>query len=66
MALTLNRFLQRPIGTVKQAQIIPVQSAHTASMLAQASRVPRLANINSVKNAIGNTRIGPVKAGARR
>ncbi len=45
MALTLNRFIQRPPGRVVQAH--PATSAHSASMIAQASRVPRLANLNA-------------------
>lgn len=45
-----NRFVTRGSGSVRKAgSVVHVpNSAHTHSMLAQASRVPRLANISSV------------------
>lgn len=57
MALTLNRFVQKKTGTHKQAQPLPSHSAHTASMIAQAARVPRLAKINTASRAIAGGRV---------
>lgn len=42
---TPSRFSQRIKGPARAAQVVPVHSAHTASMIAQASRVPRLAKL---------------------
>jgi hypothetical protein len=46
MAITPNRFSARITGPARAAQVIPVHSQHTASMIAQASRVPRLAGLS--------------------
>jgi hypothetical protein len=44
--MAFQRFIQRPTGATRAAQVVPVHSAHTASMIAQASRVPRLAKLS--------------------
>lgn len=44
---TSNRFIQRPYGRVIASAPLPAQSAFNASMVAQASRVPRLANLTA-------------------
>jgi hypothetical protein len=56
---TLNRFNQRITGPARAAQVSPrpAHSAHTQSMIAQANRVPRLANLSAVKSfASGRTK----------
>jgi hypothetical protein len=45
MAQTPSRFHTRITGTARAAQVVPVHSQHTASMIAQAARVPRLAQL---------------------
>jgi hypothetical protein len=42
-----SRFNVRVTGPARAAQVVPVHSAHTASMIAQASRVPRLAKLQT-------------------
>lgn len=64
-----NRFLRTSVGSNRKAASVGpqiVHTHHTASMLAQASRVPRLANIGSVQSLLrtGATRTGGA-AGAR-
>jgi ribosomal protein L18 len=44
---TPSRFHVAVKGAARAAQVIPVHSAHTRSMIAQASRVPRLAKLNT-------------------
>jgi hypothetical protein len=54
MAIRPSRFHPRITGPAKAAQVIPVHSAHTASMIAQASRVPRLQNLHvTPRGAVG-------------
>jgi hypothetical protein len=45
MAQRPSRFNLHIWGATRAAQVVPVHSAHTASMMAQASRVPRLAGL---------------------
>jgi hypothetical protein len=45
MAVRPSRFHPHITGPARAAQVIPVHSQHTASMIAQASRVPRLAGL---------------------
>lgn len=45
--LTPSRFNIGITGPARAAQVVPVHSVHTASMIAQASRVPRLAKLNT-------------------
>lgn len=65
----------RPIGVTgpsvavqKQASTYHPNSAHTHSMLSQASRVPRLANIGSVSAQLQAHagRVGPGTKGSKR
>jgi hypothetical protein len=64
--VTGNRFAPKPIGTVRHAFVASPHSSHTASMVAQAARVPRLANINATAHAIRAVGGGVAKKGARR
>jgi hypothetical protein len=41
-----GRFNLKVTGPARAAQVVPVHSAHTASMIAQASRVPRLSKLS--------------------
>lgn len=52
------RFRQTLTGPARAAQVVPVHSQHTASMIAQALRVPRLAKL-SVSN------VSPAAAASR-
>lgn len=53
---TLNRFAQRPGGPNRAAAIAPQpHTLHTTSMLAQASRVPRLSNLGISGARAGKT-----------
>ena len=66
----IGRFVKTPsIGTARQAgAAYHPNSAHTHSMLSQASRVPRLANIGSVQAHLKAHagRVGPGTKGSKR
>lgn len=51
-AKPIGRFAPTSVGSSRQAGATHPNSAHTHSMLAQASRVPRLANISSVQTQL--------------
>lgn len=63
--MALQRFFQKPTGPARAAQVIPVHSHHTASMVAQAARVPRLAKL-TVSPAQRNATASRGKSGAKR
>ncbi len=67
MATSFSRFQQRVTGPAKAARVspVPAHSPHTASMLAQANRVPRLRNLNAVKGFSSAVKGGGVKGGKR-
>lgn len=62
---TPSRFNTAITGATRAAQVIPVHSQHTASMIAQAARVPRLAKVTPALQL--NTKAGQAAlASARR
>jgi hypothetical protein len=65
MAITPNRFSPRITGPARAAKVIPVHSQHTASMIAQASRVPRLAGLSISSALSASARTAPGKGGKR-